>query len=69
MLRHMCNNNLNKTAWLQLQLQQRCNYHSEKGVFGYRPKKERIYKGKLNSCWRLKNNSTTVKHIKCQEKV
>lgn len=46
MLRHMCNQHLNKSLWLQQQLlQQRCCYHSEKGVFGYRPKAKREYKG------------------------
>ncbi|KAI8130304.1 putative 2-oxoglutarate dehydrogenase E1 component DHKTD1 [Lucilia cuprina] len=44
MLRHMCNQHLNKSLWLQQQMQQRCCYHSEKGVFGYRPKKQREYK-------------------------
>lgn len=47
MLRHMCNQHLNKSVWLQQQFQQRCCYHSEKGVFGYRPRTKREYKGNV----------------------
>lgn len=43
----MCNQHLNKSVWLQQQFQQRCCYHSEKGVFGYRPRTKREYKGNV----------------------
>lgn len=47
MLRHLCNHHTSKATLLQQKLvQQRCYYHSEKGVFGYRPRtQQRDFKG------------------------
>lgn len=49
MLRHLRNKQSSSGAssLILQQWQQRCCYHSEKGIFGYRPRKQREFKGKL----------------------
>lgn len=52
MLRHLSKNHLKvgaSTYQLHPWQQQSCCYHSEKGVFGYRPRARRQYKGNNNA--------------------